>query len=73
MNYLSSSPYTLLYFYPKNNTPGCTLEAQDFTRLSPDFQKINVEIIGVSRDSETSHENFCKKHDLSIRLISDET
>lgn len=63
--------YTLLYFYPKDNTPGCTLEAQDFTRLVADFAKYDIEIIGVSRDSEISHANFCQKHDLGITLVSD--
>ncbi len=42
---LISSPYTLLYFYPKDDTPGCTLEAQDFTRLVPDFAKLGIQII----------------------------
>ena len=55
--------YTILYFYPKDNTPGCTLEAQDFTRLKADFEALDVEIFGVSRDSEVSHENFCTRHD----------
>ena len=68
---LSESPLTLLYFYPKDNTPGCTLEAQDFTRLAPEFAKLGIQIIGVSRDSESSHENFCNKYDLAIQLISD--
>ncbi len=69
---LISSPYTLLYFYPKDDTPGCTLEATDFTRLVPDFAKLGIEIIGVSQDSEVSHEKFCNKYDLGIQLISDE-
>ena len=63
--------YTILYFYPKDNTPGCTLEAQDFTRLKADFEALGVEIFGVSKDSEASHENFCAKHGLGITLISD--
>lgn len=63
--------YTILYFYPKDNTPGCTLEAQDFTRLKADFENLDVEIFGVSKDSEASHENFCAKHGLGITLISD--
>lgn len=68
---LQNSPLTLLYFYPKDDTPGCTLEAQDFTRLVPDFAKLGIQIIGVSKDSETSHEKFCNKYDLGITLISD--
>jgi len=70
---LSTSPQTLLYFYPKDDTPGCTLEAQDFTRLVPDFAKLGIQIIGVSKDSESSHENFCNKYSLGITLISDES
>lgn len=66
-NFLSNKhTYTLLYFYPKDNTPGCTLEATDFSRLQKDFENLGVEIIGVSRDSEASHEKFATKHDLSI-------
>ena len=70
---ISTSRYTLLYFYPKDDTPGCTLEAQDFTRLVPDFSNLGIQIIGVSKDSEVSHEKFCNKHDLTIQLISDES
>ena len=70
---LSTSDHTLLYFYPKDDTPGCTLEAQDFTRLVPEFAKLGIQIIGVSKDSEVSHEKFCNKHSLGIKLISDES
>lgn len=69
---LAKSPKTLLYFYPKDDTPGCTLEAQDFTRLLGDFAKLGIQVIGVSRDSASSHEKFCNKYDLGIELISDE-
>ena len=58
---LSSSPLTLLYFYPKDDTPGCTMEAQDFTRLVPDFADLGIQIIGVSKDSEDSHAIFTTK------------
>lgn len=68
---LSTDKNTLLYFYPKDDTPGCTLEAQDFTRLVAEFTKLGIQIIGVSKDSESSHEKFCQKYDLGIRLISD--
>lgn len=68
---LQKSPKTLLYFYPKDSTPGCTLEAQDFTRLKWDFSALGIQIIGVSKDSEASHENFCNKYSLDIELISD--
>lgn len=69
---LAQSEKTLLYFYPKDNTPGCTLEAQDFTRLKKDFEALGIHIIGVSKDSESSHANFRDSCNLSITLISDE-
>jgi len=61
----------VLYFYPKDDTSGCTLEAKDFTRLAPDFRKAGVEVIGVSPDSVESHAKFRKKYDLAVRLASD--
>jgi peroxiredoxin Q/BCP len=61
----------VLYFYPKDNTSGCTTEAKDFTSLAADFRKAGVEVIGVSPDSVESHRKFAKKHDLSIRLGAD--
>ena len=70
---LQKSPLTLLYFYPKDDTPGCTLEAQDFTRLKGEFEALWIQIVGVSKDSEVSHEKFCNKHELSIELIADES
>jgi thioredoxin-dependent peroxiredoxin len=70
---LQNNKYTLLYFYPKDDTPGCTLEAQDFTRLLPDFTELGIQIIGVSKDPETSHEKFCNKYNLGIELIADES
>jgi thioredoxin-dependent peroxiredoxin len=69
---LQKSPLTLLYFYPKDDTPGCTLEAQDFTRLVPEFAELGIQIVGVSKDSEVSHAKFCNKYDLGVTLISDE-
>jgi thioredoxin-dependent peroxiredoxin len=68
---LQKSPKTLLYFYPKDNTPGCTLEAQDFTRLKKDFEALGIQIIGVSKDSVASHEKFTTSCSLGIELISD--
>ena len=62
---------TVLYFYPKDDTSGCTLEAQDFTRLARDFKKAGVEVIGVSPDSVESHAKFRKKYDLAVRLAAD--
>jgi peroxiredoxin Q/BCP len=70
---LQKFPLTLLYFYPKDDTPGCTLEAQDFTRLGSEFAALGIQIIGVSKDSETSHEKFCNKYNLGIELIADES
>ncbi len=61
----------VLYFYPKDNTPGCTVEAKDFSALKSDFAKANCEILGVSRDSVKKHENFIAKQDLSISLGAD--
>lgn len=61
----------VLYFYPKDNTPGCTLEGQDFRRLYREFQKANCDILGVSRDSIKSHENFKGKCDFPFELLSD--
>jgi thioredoxin-dependent peroxiredoxin len=63
----------VLYFYPKDDTPGCTLEAQDFNARLADFTAAGATVIGVSKDSVKSHDKFCKKHGLSIVLASDET
>jgi peroxiredoxin Q/BCP len=62
----------VLYFYPKDDTSGCTREAQDFTALAPDFAKVGVKIIGISRDAMKSHEKFIGKYDLAVPLASDE-
>ncbi|MER5170374.1 peroxiredoxin [Thioclava kandeliae] len=61
----------VLYFYPKDNTPGCTTEALEFTRLSEDFASADTVVLGVSKDSLKKHENFCAKHDLNVILLSD--
>lgn len=61
----------ILYFYPKDNTPGCTTQALDFTEYLNTFDDLGYDIIGVSRDSVESHEKFIAKHDLHIPLISD--
>ena len=68
---LIASPRTLLYFYPKDDTPGCTREARDFTWLMREFEKLWIQILWVSQDSGISHEKFCNKYDLGITLISD--
>ncbi|MEN9794728.1 MAG: antioxidant protein [Pseudomonadota bacterium] len=61
----------VLYFYPKDDTPGCTVEGQDFSRLHAEFLGLGCQVVGVSRDSVSSHERFIAKHDLSITLIAD--
>lgn len=64
--------HLVIYFYPKDNTPGCTTEAQQFRDLYPAFRKANCEIVGVSRDSMRSHENFKARFTLPFELLSDE-
>jgi thioredoxin-dependent peroxiredoxin len=63
--------YVVLYFYPKDNTPGCTQEGQDFRDLYPEFQALDADILGVSRDSLKSHENFKCKQEFPFELLSD--
>ena len=62
----------VLYFYPKDDTSGCTIEAKDFSCLIEDFKKTNTVIIGMSPDSPKSHTKFRAKHDLGITLVADE-
>ena len=62
----------VIYFYPKDSTPGCTTEAQQFRDLFPDFQALGCVIVGVSRDSLRSHENFRQKQALPFQLLSDQ-
>ncbi len=61
----------VLYFYPKDNTSGCTTEAKEFTAAVPDFAKLGMTVIGVSRDSTKSHQNFKEKQALTIKLLTD--
>jgi Peroxiredoxin len=63
--------WVVLYFYPKDSTPGCTNEAKDFRDLYPKFRKRHAEIVGVSRDSAKSHANFAAKQELPFPLVSD--
>ena len=63
----------VLYFYPKADTPGCTREAIDFSRLRGEFQKAGTDIVGVSADAVAAQDKFKNKHDLAITLASDET
>ncbi len=62
----------VLYFYPKDDTPGCTVEGVDFSQLNKDFAKSHTKVIGMSRDDLASHERFCHKNNLLIPLLSDE-
>ena len=68
-NYLGK--LVVLYFYPRDSTPGCTNEGIDFTSLYQDFKKKNVEIFGISRDSIKSHEKFKEKYNFPFELLSD--
>jgi peroxiredoxin Q/BCP len=61
----------VIYFYPKDNTPGCTTESQQFRDLYPEFRKAGCEVVGISRDSIKSHENFKSKFTLPFALLSD--
>ena len=63
--------WIVLYFYPKDDTPGCTIEANDFTKFVKDFEKLNAAIIGVRPDSVNSHCKFIEKYKLKINLLSD--
>ncbi|WP_045727311.1 peroxiredoxin [Xanthomonas sp. GPE 39] len=63
--------WLVLYFYPKDSTPGCTTEGLDFNALLPQFQKAGAVVLGVSRDSVKSHDNFCAKQGFRFPLISD--
>lgn len=62
----------VLYFYPKDDTPGCTTEALDFTRLAPEFAASGAQVLGISKDSVAKHGKFCAKHALNVVLLSDE-
>ena len=64
--------WIVLYFYPKDNTPGCTTEACDFTAALPDFENLDAIVLGVSPDSPKKHRNFIEKKELKITLLSDE-
>lgn len=61
----------VVFFYPKDNTPGCTTEAKDFTALKGEFDKAGVELLGISKDSPKKHQNFIAKHDLTTPLATD--
>ncbi|AWV07702.1 peroxiredoxin [Marilutibacter maris] len=63
--------WLVLYFYPKDSTPGCTTEGLDFNALLPKLKKLNAAVLGVSRDSVRSHDNFCAKQGFRFPLVSD--
>jgi peroxiredoxin Q/BCP len=72
VNLASPGQALVLYFYPKDDTSGCTREAQDFTALAGDYAKAGVKVIGVSRDPMKSHEKFIGKYSLAVPLVSDQ-
>lgn len=61
----------VIFFYPKDNTPGCTTEAKDFSGLKAEFEKAGTAVLGVSKDSPKKHQNFIAKHDLTVELATD--
>ncbi len=67
----SKGKWIVLYFYPRDNTSGCTKEACDFTDAAEEFENINAVVLGVSPDSIPSHQKFISKHDLKVKLLSD--
>ncbi len=68
----SLDQYLVIYFYPRDNTPGCTNEAKDFSKLYKEFKKLNCEIFGISKDSVESHKKFISKFKIPFQLLSDE-
>jgi len=72
VNLASPGQPLVLYFYPKDDTSGCTREAQDFTELAEDYAKADVKVVGVSRDPMKSHEKFIGKYGLKVPLVSDQ-
>ena len=68
--YLAGSK-AVIFFYPKDNTPGCTTEAKEFSALKQEFEKAGTRLLGVSKDSPMKHQNFIAKHDLTVDLATD--
>ena len=64
--------FLVIYFYPRDNTPGCTNEAKDFSKLYKEFKRLNCEIFGISKDSIESHKKFISKFKIPFQLLSDE-
>ncbi|MBF0613414.1 MAG: peroxiredoxin [Magnetococcales bacterium] len=71
LNALARNKGCIYYFYPKDSTPGCTLEAQDCQQLRPEFHAKGYEVVGISKDSVKSHLSFCQKQGLQFILLSD--
>ena len=67
-----STGYIIIYFYPKDDTPGCTIETNDFNKLLPKFKKLNCDIYGISKDSIKSHNKFREKFNIKFDLLADE-
>ncbi|PIC65997.1 thioredoxin-dependent thiol peroxidase [Sporosarcina sp. P21c] len=72
LNQFKGKNYVVLYFYPKDSTPGCTTEACDFRDAQADFEGLNAVVLGVSPDHATSHQKFIEKHGLPFSLLVDE-
>lgn len=68
----SLKQYLVIYFYPRDNTPGCTNEAKDFSKLYKEFKKLSCEIVGISKDNIESHKKFISKFKIPFQLLSDE-
>ena len=68
----SIGKYVVLYFYPKDNTPGCTTETNDFNKLLSNFKKLNCEVYGISKDNLVSHNKFKNKYKIKFDLLADE-
>ena len=68
----SLGKYVVIYFYPKDDTPGCTIETNDFNKLLPKFKKLNCDVFGISNDNIKSHDKFRDKYKIKFDLLSDE-
>ena len=68
----SLGKYVVIYFYPKDDTPGCTIETKDFNKLLSKFKKLNCEIFGISKDNLKSHDKFREKYKIKFNLLADE-
>ncbi len=68
----SIGKYVIIYFYPKDDTPGCTIETNDFNKLLSKFKKLNCEILGISKDNLKSHDKFRDKYNIKFDLLADE-